>query len=134
MRRFAIACAALLLFAAPSHAADIKTGRDLVNACSSYIANDARQDNNAARAPHPCRTFLLGFFQLCSKRVDLPSRLFCFVPGSLGLLAIVGQLALLALQIGHQFVKPVVLMMQPPPRIVQNTLIHTQPTGDLQCR
>jgi len=63
MRRFAIACAALLLLAAPSHAADIKTGRDLVDACSNYIAIDSSQDNNAARAPHPCRTFLLGFFQ-----------------------------------------------------------------------
>lgn len=63
MRRFAIACAALLLFAATSHAADIKTGRELVAACSNYIAVDQAQDNNAARAPHPCRTFLLGFFQ-----------------------------------------------------------------------
>ena len=63
MRRFAIACAALLLFAVPTHAADIKTGRDLVTACSDYIARDARQDNNVARSPHPCRAFLLGFFQ-----------------------------------------------------------------------
>jgi hypothetical protein len=63
MRRFAILCAAFLLFAATSHAAEIKTGRDLVNACSDYVAIDANQDNNAARAPHPCRTFLLGFFQ-----------------------------------------------------------------------
>jgi hypothetical protein len=63
MRRFAIACAALLLFAATSHAADINTGRDLVTACSNYIAIDQAQDNNAARAPHPCRNFLLGFFQ-----------------------------------------------------------------------
>lgn len=63
MRRFAIACAALLLFAANSHAADIKTGHELVASCSNYIAVDQAQDNNAARAPHPCRTFLLGFFQ-----------------------------------------------------------------------
>lgn len=63
MRRFAIACAALLLFAATSYAADINTGRDLVTACSNYIAIDQAQDNNAARAPHPCRNFLLGFFQ-----------------------------------------------------------------------
>lgn len=63
MRRFAIACAALLLFAATSHAAEIKTGRDLVTACGNYIAADQTQDNNVARAPHPCRNFLLGFFQ-----------------------------------------------------------------------
>lgn len=63
MRRFAIACAALCLFAPTSHAADIKTGRDLVTACSDYIAIGQSQDNNAARAPHPCRNFLLGFFQ-----------------------------------------------------------------------
>jgi hypothetical protein len=63
MRRFAIACAALLLFATTSHAADIKTGRELVAACADYIGADQGQDNNAARAPHPCRNFLLGFFQ-----------------------------------------------------------------------
>lgn len=63
MRRFAIAFAALCLFAATGHAAEIKTGRDLVNACSDYISVDQTQDNNAARAPHPCRNFLLGFFQ-----------------------------------------------------------------------
>ncbi len=63
MRRFVIACAALLLFAASVNAADLKTGRELVAACTAYIAIDQSQDNNAARAPHPCRNFLLGFFQ-----------------------------------------------------------------------
>jgi hypothetical protein len=63
MRRFAIACAALFLFASVGHAAEIQTGRDLVNACSDYVSIDQSQDNNAARAPHPCRNFLLGFFQ-----------------------------------------------------------------------
>ena len=61
MRRSAIACAALCLFAAAAYAAEIKTGRDLVTACSSYIAADQVQDNNAAH-PHPCRSFLQGFF------------------------------------------------------------------------
>jgi hypothetical protein len=62
MRRFAIACAALCLFAATATAAEIKTGRDLVNACRDYMTADNGQDNNAARAPHTCRTFLQGFF------------------------------------------------------------------------
>jgi hypothetical protein len=61
MRRFAIACAALCLVVTAAYAADIQTGRDLVTACANYIAIDQTQDNNAAR-PHPCRTFLQGFF------------------------------------------------------------------------
>lgn len=62
MRRFAIACAALCLFAGTAGAAEIKTGRDLVNACRDYMTADGGQDNNAARTPHACRTFLQGFF------------------------------------------------------------------------
>ena len=38
------------------------TLKDLVNACRNYVSVDGRQDNNATRAPHPCRTFLQGFF------------------------------------------------------------------------
>lgn len=62
MRSWAIVCAALFLMAAPAGAAEIKTGRDLVEACRQYMAGESGQDNNAARAPNPCRTFLQGFF------------------------------------------------------------------------
>ena len=34
-----------------AHAADIRTGRELVNACRDYISGDTTQDANAARAP-----------------------------------------------------------------------------------
>lgn len=50
---------AVMLFAVSSaSAADIKTGRDLVQACRTYAAIE-NTDN--ARAPHVCRTFLQGF-------------------------------------------------------------------------
>ncbi|MCE9521402.1 MAG: hypothetical protein K8S25_03095 [Alphaproteobacteria bacterium] len=62
LRRLTLACAALCLLAATAQAADIKTGRELVDACRAYAALDISQDNNLARQPHPCRTFLQGFF------------------------------------------------------------------------
>jgi hypothetical protein len=57
MRRAAILAAALIAVSTAS-AADIKTGRDLVQACRTYAAIE-NPDN--ARAPHDCRTFLQGF-------------------------------------------------------------------------
>ena len=75
------ACAALLIFAVSAHAAEIRTGHDLVNACRNYVSIDGRQDNTATRAPHPCRTFLQGFFvSLISRDAEGPS---LFVEGSL---------------------------------------------------
>lgn len=62
MRLLTAACAALCLLTATADAAEIRTGRDLVDACRDYTALDSRQDNNAARRPHPCRDFLQGFF------------------------------------------------------------------------
>jgi hypothetical protein len=59
MRRAAI-LAAVLITASTASAADIKTGRDLVNACRNYIAAATVIDNNVRR-PHACRTFLQGF-------------------------------------------------------------------------
>ena len=61
MRLLAILCM-LCLAATAARAAEIKTGRDLVNACRDYMTADTSQDNNAARAPYACRTFLQGFF------------------------------------------------------------------------
>ena len=61
MRLFTLACVALCL-ATTAQAAEIKTGRDLVNVCRDYMTADGGQDNNASRAPHPCRNFLQGFF------------------------------------------------------------------------
>ena len=52
----------LCLAATAASAADIKTGRELVDACRDYVSGDTTQDANAARAPHACRTFLQGFF------------------------------------------------------------------------
>jgi hypothetical protein len=62
MRQWMLAFAALCLSALPAHAAGIQTGQDLVNACNNYLVRSAGEDNNAARAPHPCRSFLQGFF------------------------------------------------------------------------
>jgi len=62
MIRLAVLCVALVLGAALALAAEIRTGRDLMDACRAYVAIDVGQDNNAARSPHPCRTFLQGFF------------------------------------------------------------------------
>jgi len=61
MRSLAIACAALCLLAGSAQAAEVKTGRDLVNACRDYVSADSQQENNALR-PNACRTFLQGFF------------------------------------------------------------------------
>ena len=57
MRRAAI-LAAVLIAANSASASDIKSGRDLVQACRTYAAIE-NTDN--ARAPHDCRTFLQGF-------------------------------------------------------------------------
>jgi hypothetical protein len=60
MLMMAVVCAAVL--AGPAQAGRIETGQDLVRECSDYLGRGAAQDNNVARAPHPCRSFLQGFF------------------------------------------------------------------------
>jgi Rap1a immunity proteins len=70
MRFLTAACAALCLLTASAHAAEIRTGRDLVNACRDYMSLDSGQDNNATRRPHPCRDFLQGFFVSLVARQD----------------------------------------------------------------
>jgi hypothetical protein len=67
MRRFALAAATLCLLAGAAAAAEIRTGRDLVNACRPYAQID-NTDN--ARAPHDCRTFLQGFAVALKARED----------------------------------------------------------------
>jgi hypothetical protein len=62
MRLLAIAALSACLLAQPASAGRIDTGKDLVTECSDYLARGAAQDNNVARAPHPCRSFLQGFF------------------------------------------------------------------------
>ena len=62
MRLFAIAALSACLLVQPASAGRIDTGKDLVTECSDYLARGAAQDNNVARAPHPCRSFLQGFF------------------------------------------------------------------------
>ncbi|MEQ1753661.1 MAG: Rap1a/Tai family immunity protein [Micropepsaceae bacterium] len=62
MRRIFLAAIAICLLSLPSYAGRIDTGLELVNACKDYLAKGAAQDSNVARAPHPCRTFLQGFF------------------------------------------------------------------------
>lgn len=62
MRLLVIAALSACLLAQPAMAGRIDTGKDLVNECSDYLARGAAQDNNVARAPHPCRSFLQGFF------------------------------------------------------------------------
>lgn len=61
MRKLLMAalCAATLV--APAQARRIELGQDLVRECSDYLNRGAAQDNNVARTPHPCRTFLQGF-------------------------------------------------------------------------
>ncbi len=66
MRRAAI-LAAVLLAVSTANAAEIKTGRDLVQACRTYAAIE-NADN--ARAPHACRTFLQGFAVSLQARED----------------------------------------------------------------
>lgn len=67
MRSLAAAVLALGLFATAAAAADIKTGRDLVNSCRSYAAIENPEN---ARAPHDCRTFLQGFAVSLKARED----------------------------------------------------------------
>jgi hypothetical protein len=62
MRHILLAVFATCLLSLPSRAGRIETGADLVAACQDYLGKGAEQDNNVARAPHPCRTFLQGFF------------------------------------------------------------------------
>jgi hypothetical protein len=62
MRLLAIAALSACLLVQPASAGRIDTGKDLVTECSDYLARGAAQDNNVARAPHPCRSFLQGFF------------------------------------------------------------------------
>ena len=54
MRSFATACAALSLLATAAQAAEIKTGRDLANAC--------RTQDPEGKLPNDCDTFVKGFF------------------------------------------------------------------------
>ena len=49
---------AALALSAPAGAAEINTGRQLVEACKNYAA----KDENAMRAPDRCRLFLVSFF------------------------------------------------------------------------
>jgi Rap1a immunity proteins len=70
MRFLTAACAAACLISSAAQAGEIKTGRDLVDACRTYAATDGKQDKNAARAPHPCRDFLNGFFVSLIARQD----------------------------------------------------------------
>ncbi len=62
MRPWLLAFAACCMFTTSASATIIQTGNDLVTACSDYVARSAREDNNASRAPHPCRSFLQGYF------------------------------------------------------------------------
>jgi len=63
MRNLLLAALAICFLALPSNAGRIDSGADLVTACRDYLAKGAAQDSNVARAPHPCRSFLQGFFQ-----------------------------------------------------------------------
>jgi hypothetical protein len=63
MRNLLLAALAICFLALPSNAGRIETGGALVTACQDYLAKGAAQDSNVARAPHPCRSFLEGFFQ-----------------------------------------------------------------------
>jgi hypothetical protein len=62
MRNLLLAALAICFLALPSNAARIDTGAALVTACQDYLAKGAAQDANVSRAPHPCRSFLEGFF------------------------------------------------------------------------
>ena len=62
MRQLLLAVIAICLLSLPSYAGRINTGAELVTACKDYLGKGAAQDNNVARAPHPCRSFLQGFF------------------------------------------------------------------------
>jgi hypothetical protein len=62
MRMLMMAALSAATLSMPAHAARIDTGQQLVTECADYLGRGAAQDNNVARAPHPCRTFLQGFF------------------------------------------------------------------------
>lgn len=47
-----------LAFATPAAAAELGSGKELVDACAIYAA----KDENAMHDPDPCRRFLVGFF------------------------------------------------------------------------
>jgi hypothetical protein len=76
MRRLIVSCVALSLAAAAAVAAEIKTGRDLVDACRSYASANGQEN---ARAPNDCRTFLQGFAVSLKARED--ARLDAMVKG-----------------------------------------------------
>jgi len=62
MRMLMMAALSAAVLALPAQAGRIENGQQLVTECSDYLGRGAAQDNNVARAPHPCRTFLQGFF------------------------------------------------------------------------
>lgn len=62
MRMLMMAVVSVAILATPAQARRIETGQDLARECSDYLGRGAAQDNNVARAPHPCRSFLQGFF------------------------------------------------------------------------
>ena len=70
MRNLFFAVFSTCLFILPAHAARIETGQHLVQTCTDYLARGAAHDNNVARAPHPCRSFLQGFFVSLIARED----------------------------------------------------------------
>lgn len=76
MRRLAVMFALLCWGAAATAAADIKTGRDLVDSCRDYVGKTTEEN---ARMPHPCRTFLQGFAVTLKARED--ARLDAMVKG-----------------------------------------------------
>jgi hypothetical protein len=76
MRRLALIVALAFWAVAPATAAEIQTGRDLVESCRDYTAKTTEEN---ARIPHPCRTFLQGFAVSLKARED--ARLDAMVKG-----------------------------------------------------
>lgn len=70
MRHLLLTVVSICLLILPANAARLETGQQLVQACTDYLARGAAQDNNVARTPHPCRTFLQGFFASLITRED----------------------------------------------------------------
>jgi hypothetical protein len=62
MRISILAAISVCFLVLPASAGRIQSGGDLVRECTEYLGRGAAQDNNVARVPHPCRTFLQGFF------------------------------------------------------------------------
>jgi len=62
MRMLVMAAFSAAILTLPAQAGRIENGQHLVTECNDYLRRGAAQDNNVARAPHPCRTFLQGFF------------------------------------------------------------------------